>query len=237
MSWWNPGKFTRSARLPSRDLAREIVRGDVVQGEGFRAQAGSRLRPGALDAGAKAVAGAPERCRQVGPDWNLGPRRQPRGDRPCHDADTPGGQGCAAGMAGRSGGSRAMGNHAIAMRISAESAGGQRSGHRWEPAAQRRPERRGINLSHPLQPIREASRSSAGLPTHRALTSGHGHNRQPHAPSTSPGTGNAGQRPRRATQSRSAAATCASIPRTMARVSRYACHIFSLPGRGRLLLG
>ena len=159
------------------------------------------------------------------------------GDRPCHDADTPGGQSFAAGMAGRSGGSRAMGNHAIALRISAESAGGQRSGHRWEPAAQRRPERRGINLSHPLQPIREASRSSAGLPTHRALTSGHGHNRQPHAPSTSPGTGNAGQRPRRATQSRSAAATCASIPRTMARSSRYACHIFSLPGRGRRLLG
>ena len=100
MSWWHLGKFSRGARLPSRDLAREMVGGDVVQGEGFRAQARDRLRPRALDAGAQAVSGAPEHCRQVGSDWNLGPRRQPRGDRPCHDADTLGGQSCAAGMAG-----------------------------------------------------------------------------------------------------------------------------------------
>ena len=79
MSWWHLGKFTRGARLPSRDLAREMVGGDVVQGEGFRAQARDRLRSRALDAGAQAVSGVPEHCRQVGSDWNLGPRRQPRG--------------------------------------------------------------------------------------------------------------------------------------------------------------
>ena len=231
-----------------------------MQGEGFRAQAGSRLRPGALDAGAKAVSGAPERCRQVGPDWNLGPRRQPRGDRPCHDADTPGGQSFAAGMAGaadggprrgaaircgkaddwesglfppgRSDGSRAMGNHAIAMRISAESAGGQRSvataGNPQRNAGRNGAESTSLTRCNQSGKRRAAppdcrhtAPSPAGTDTPAAARSQHV----------------ARDCQRRATQSRSAAATCASIPRTMARISRYACHIFSLPGAGRLLLG
>ena len=125
------------------------------------------------------------------------------------------------------GGSRAMGNHAIAMRISAESAGGRRSGHRWKPAAQRRPGGRGINFSHPLQPIREASRSSAGLPTHRALTSGHGHTGSRTLPArrqglATPGSGRAGRlsrgRPRPpAPRSRAPWPAAADTPATSSR--------------------
>ena len=125
------------------------------------------------------------------------------------------------------GGSRAMGNHAIAMRISAESAGGRRSGHRWKPAAQRRPGGRGINFSHPLQPIREALRSSAGLPTHRALTSGHGHTGSRTLPArrqglATPGSGRAGRlsrgRPRPpAPRSRAPWPAAADTPATSSR--------------------
>ena len=110
----------------------------------------------------------------------------------------------------------------------------------WPPLETRSATQAGTARNQPLSPAATNPGSVAQLrrtpdtprPHQRART-----HRQPHAPSTSPGTGNAGQRPCRATQSRSAAATRASIPRTMARSSRYACHIFSLPGTGRLVLG